>query len=75
MHNACILWPTRPPHSCSHALPSQQMSFGLHILAMMAAFYAFGHVAGMAITSNRAVVRGEHWQAGVHLLHGRVQAD
>lgn len=35
----------------------QQMSFGVHVLAMMAAFYAFGHVAGMAITGNRAVVR------------------
>ncbi|KAI7844614.1 hypothetical protein COHA_001706 [Chlorella ohadii] len=32
----------------------QQISFGVHVLAMMAAFYAFGHVAGMAITSNRA---------------------
>jgi hypothetical protein len=34
----------------------QQISFGLHVLAMMAAFYAFGHVAGMALTSNKALV-------------------
>ncbi|KAL4859082.1 hypothetical protein ACK3TF_000861 [Chlorella vulgaris] len=33
----------------------QQISFGIHILAMMAAFYAFGHVAGMALSSNRAM--------------------
>lgn len=33
----------------------QQMSFGVHILAMMGAFYAFGHVAGMGITRNKAV--------------------
>ncbi|PRW59541.1 Vacuolar ER assembly isoform 1 [Chlorella sorokiniana] len=33
----------------------QQISFGVHVLAMMAAFYAFGHVAGMAVTGNRAV--------------------
>lgn len=32
----------------------QQLSFGLHVIAMMAAFYAFGHVAGIAITSNKA---------------------
>eukprot|EP00887_Chlorella_sp_A99_P006653 scaffold3.g6653.t1 len=32
----------------------QQMSFGLHIILMMAAFYAFGHLAGMAITQERA---------------------
>ncbi|PSC76566.1 Thymic stromal cotransporter [Micractinium conductrix] len=31
----------------------QQMSFGVHVLAMMAAFYAFGHAAGMGITSNK----------------------
>lgn len=34
----------------------QQMSFGVHVLAMMGAFYAFGHVAGMGLTSNKAVV-------------------
>jgi len=49
----------------------QQISFGVHVLAMMAAFYAFGHVAGMAITSNRAAVscyvalrRAGCWLAG-----------
>lgn len=35
----------------------QQIGFAVHILAMMAAFYAFGHVAGMALTSNRTLVR------------------
>ena len=34
----------------------QQISFGLHVLAMMGAFYLFGHLAGMAITTNRAYV-------------------
>lgn len=34
----------------------QQISFGVHVLAMMAAFYIFGHVLGMAATSNRALV-------------------
>ncbi|KAL4421050.1 hypothetical protein ABPG77_007525 [Micractinium sp. CCAP 211/92] len=33
----------------------QQIGFAVHILAMMAAFYAFGHVAGMALTSNRTL--------------------
>ncbi|KAL4459012.1 hypothetical protein ABPG75_013877 [Micractinium tetrahymenae] len=33
----------------------QQIGFAVHVLAMMAAFYAFGHVAGMALTSNRAL--------------------
>lgn len=35
----------------------QQIGFAVHVLAMMAAFYAFGHVAGMALTSNRVLVR------------------
>lgn len=34
----------------------QQISFGVHVLAMMAAFYAFGHVAGMALTRNKTAV-------------------
>ena len=34
----------------------QQLSFGLHILAMMAAFYALGHVAGMALTRSKVLV-------------------
>lgn len=33
----------------------QQIGFAVHVLAMMAAFYAFGHVAGMALTSNRVL--------------------
>jgi len=34
----------------------KQISFGVHVLAMMAAFYAFGHIAGMGITSKKAAV-------------------
>ena len=34
----------------------QQISFGLHVIVMMGAFYAFGHVAGMALTTNRSLV-------------------
>lgn len=37
----------------------QQMSFGVHVLAMMAAFYAFGHAAGMGITSNKTAVSAQ----------------
>lgn len=33
-----------------------QMSYGMHVLAMMAAFYLFGHFAGRAITSNPVYV-------------------
>lgn len=58
----------------------QQISFGVHVLAMMAAFYAFGHVAGMAITGNKAAVsllgpclrrccgwmHSGHWYRGQH---------
>lgn len=33
----------------------QQLSFGLHVLVMMGSFYAFGHVAGTALTSDRAM--------------------
>lgn len=36
----------------------QQLSFGMHVLVMMAAFYAFGHVAGMALTKNKTLVSG-----------------
>jgi hypothetical protein len=35
----------------------QQMSFGMHVLVMMGTFYAFGHVAGMAITDTKELVR------------------
>ena len=34
----------------------QQISFGIHVIAMMAAFYMFGHLAGMAITPNKTYV-------------------
>lgn len=34
----------------------QQMSYGVHVVAMMAAFYLFGQFAGRAITDNRAYV-------------------
>ena len=34
----------------------QQISFGFHIVLMMAAFYAFGHVAATAFTRNRTWV-------------------
>ena len=34
----------------------QQMSFGLHVIVMMAAFYMFGHIAGMALTNNKTYV-------------------
>ena len=34
----------------------QQLSFGLHVVVMMGAFYLFGHLAGTAMTSNRALV-------------------
>jgi len=34
----------------------QQLTFGLHVIVMMAAFYIFGHLAGMAITNNRTYV-------------------
>ena len=32
------------------------MSFGLHVVVMMGTFYAFGHVLGLAVSSNRALV-------------------
>ncbi|KAH7618956.1 hypothetical protein NADE_005804 [Nannochloris sp. 'desiccata'] len=31
----------------------QQMSFGLHVIVMMFAFYLFGHLAGMALSPNK----------------------
>lgn len=34
----------------------QQMSFGLHVIVMMLAFYLFGHLAGMAMTPNKVYV-------------------
>ena len=34
----------------------QQMSFGLHVIVMMFAFYLFGHLAGMALTPNKVYV-------------------
>ena len=34
----------------------QQISFGIHVLAMMGAFYLFGHLAGMAMTRNKTYV-------------------
>ena len=51
----------------------QQMSFGVHVLAMMGAFYAFGHLAGMAITSNRAVVSACTWGGASWRLRAGVQ--
>lgn len=36
----------------------QQMSFGVHVLVMMGAFYAMGHVAGGALASKPAFVSG-----------------
>lgn len=33
-----------------------QMSFGLHVIVMMFAFYLFGHLAGMALTPNKVYV-------------------
>lgn len=39
----------------------QQLSFGAHILLMMAAFYAFGHLAGMAFTRNKLWVSRGRW--------------
>ncbi len=35
----------------------QQMSFGVHVVVMMGAFYAMGHVAGGALGSKPAFVR------------------
>lgn len=32
------------------------MSFGLHVIVMMGTFYAFGHVLGLALSSNQMVV-------------------
>ena len=34
----------------------QQMSFGVHVILMMAAFYAVGHTAGGAISTHPAYV-------------------
>ena len=43
-----------------------QMSFGLHVVVMMGAFYAFGHIAGMSVSSNVTVVS----EAGGRVLGG-----
>lgn len=46
----------------------QQISFGIHVIVMMGAFYIFGHLMGMAITRNKTYVRkitaiGKHTHA------------
>jgi hypothetical protein len=44
----------------------QQISFGMHVIVTMGAFYAFGHVAGIAITDNKAL----HPLCGLVLMIG-----
>lgn len=34
----------------------QQISFGMHVLVMMASFYLFGYIAGTALTNNKTYV-------------------
>lgn len=37
----------------------QQLSFGVHVILMMAAFFAVGHVAGGAVRPHPAYVRSQ----------------